>query len=176
MMLYAERRIGNLRSLFLYGQLGKCADCREYFSVFDAAIEGGAGETASEGFTERVMERLRGEPAYTPARKGEGVFARFGWARLAGCVYALCLAAGFVVMYNPEWFSINLSAPRLTDFFSRLSAAYDGALQAGQVAMQASGGPPDGAGYYALAAAAGLAAVVFFLFRREQSSGVWAKK
>lgn len=118
MMLYLEKRIAPLQSLALHRHVNSCGDCREQFLALDTAAEDFETHmetlAAPEGFTEAVMKKISGLPAEElsvtekPSELSEPPFMY--WLRLAGCVYALLLAAGLGVLYNTNLIQIPETA------------------------------------------------------------------
>ena len=121
-MLYHEKRINPFKLIALHWHINKCYDCRELFFAMDGLDELGLTEinTANipEDFTEQVMAKIKETPidkvkragslAYEDlgqknlGQKDSGQGRRVTGLRLAGCLYALLLTIGTIMMHNIE--------------------------------------------------------------------------
>lgn len=106
-MLYVEKRVNSLKALALHRHISTCENCRDLFLLMDATsgqeIEIGEEMVAPEGFDEAVMAKIYALPAHKQETEiGQPDQPTIDWMRVAGCLYALLLAAGLVVLYNTE--------------------------------------------------------------------------
>ena len=186
-MLYHEKRIKPLKSVALHWHINKCTDCRELFLAMDKAgeyeieaLDTGTANLVPEGFTKAVMAKISAiplserpvalgrltAPGHPMESKSAARKTPSDWMRLAGCVYALLLAAGLGVLYNTELIQIpyyNLGAlEQINAFLNNLS-------QAGQYADTLTMAGGFGSPILVIAVVLGLA--LAFMLRREKAFG-----
>ena len=176
-MLYHENRINPLKSVALYWHINKCTDCKELFLAMDQAGEIDSEiETASiipEGFNEAVMAKISAIPMSERPVSSSRLKASqpavyknsTEWMRLAGCVYALLLAAGLGILYNIQLPYSSLSV------WEQVNAALNNFFQAGQYAASNTATVAGGYGSPVLAIAVVLGLALLYMLQREKTFG-----
>ena len=191
-MLYHEKRIKPLKSAALQWHINKCTDCRQLFLAMDKAgeyadeyeaeaLETGAADIVPEGFAEAIMAEISAIPlSERPMGVDRSVTSEHrlfksivrktpaDWLRLAGCVYALLLAAGLGVLYNTELFQISYSS---LSTLEQVSVFLNNLSQAGQSAASNTVTAAGGFGNPILAIAAVLGLTLMFMLQREKTFG-----
>ena len=103
LMRYAEKNLQTEEALQLHQHVCECEACRELFLMFDVALDtenvlaDGALLEAPADFTASVMGKIR--------KKAVVEVERTRWPQLLGALYAVALAAVFVVFFDPEFLS-----------------------------------------------------------------------
>ena len=172
-MLYHEKRLKSLASLALHRHINKCEDCREFFLAMDAATRAGNFEAETEpaeDFIEVVMAKIYELPAYAPLPSETPPKAKSSndWIRVAGCLYALVLAAGLALFFNTDLIEIpysNIETGAWADAF------FGSLIQAGQYATTAA--LSSGIANPTLAITIILGSTLLFMLQREK---VFSKK
>lgn len=137
-MRYMDKKIKPSSAVALTKHILRCADCRDEFLLFDAAMdktrEAEAGMYALEetpaAFTGAAMEKIKQAPLYQPILKltRADIVIRALW-----CLCALGLALGLAVMYNQETFAAWLAAyPQLSaaiNSFNALTSSWYAAFE-----------------------------------------------
>jgi len=170
-MEYHEKRIKPFKSVTLYWHINQCEECRELFLAMNKASEIEVTPMAAhpvEGFTEAVMAKISALPASEHPTLPERSAAKTSvdWMRLAGCLYALLLAAGLGILYNTEL--IQLPYPSLGTW--EWADVFLGSLaQTGQSAAVYTANAVGGFGNHVLAIAVVLGLTLVFMVHREKS-------
>jgi len=172
-MQYYEKRISPFKSLALHRHVSKCADCREFFLEMTAMIDEindineieemeAEAEFAPEGFTEAVMAKVYELPVHVPKQKRSAS----DWLRIAGCIYALFMSIGIIVLYHA---GIPVPDPNFSISMSEQTIAILNQLsQAGQYAMSYTTDILSGLGRYTLGIALVLGVALTVLIMREK--------
>ena len=182
-MLYHEKRIKPLKSAALYWHINKCADCRQVFLAITEACETDSLEIetanlAPDGFAEGVMAKISMIPlSERPVVSISGsdmsttskLFMRktpADWMRLAGCVYALLLAAALAVLYNTELILISYSS---LGTWQQIDMFLTNLAQIGQNAASYTANISWGFGNHVLAIAVVIGLALAFMLQREKT-------
>jgi len=175
-MEYHERRLNPFKSVALYWHVHRCEDCRELFLAMDTASEAAVShetltECPAEGFAAAIMTKISDLPAWEHPKRPVSPIpsaskSSIDWVRLAGCLYALLLAAGLGIMYNTELVQIPYSSFGTGEWLDALLASLSHIGQSATVNATVIVGD---AGNYVLAIAAVLGLALVFMVQREKS-------
>jgi len=179
-MEYQEKRVKPFKAAALYWHINRCEGCRELFLAMDEATEIGdscdevmLSVSPGDGFSKEIMAKISAMSAADhPATHSLAFYKPVSdkpskdWVRLAGCLYALILAAGLGILYNTELIQIPYTGFGTWEWASDL---FGSLTQTGQSAALNTASMVGGFGNHVLAIAVVLGLALVFMVQREKA-------